>query len=1452
MTKTWKTRLLSLALCLALLVSCLPFTAFAETAENVLDMTEGDVITAFAEEGTVWTSDDPSIAWVDETGSLNALKPGTVTVTDGQTDYTVNVSDYDDGTPIVGNLKILARYNDSMQFYDGHVYLLFTSYQDGIEITVPDLYAGYEIKDTYYDEISEDISNGSNHVGQDAVNYFTFNKEMKTATVDRGEIVTIGMYRDFDLTVPQAAIGCIQNSTLWGGLSAAGKADIIEAVFGFLSDRSIPGDEAFARVKAILDAEGLDYNMLLDGVVDGGVCFNRELYNQKLEWDQYENVTYEMDITEAQLRLMTMYLGGNLNKFSILKNSCATVALRAWNAAVGTRNGEPSAYYLTSTADGIFSIIDAPKGVRDNIVSRLPGYYLNNAEGVAEPDAGYQDETGWVYVSAPEKVTPLNVNYDEGAVSVDEDFTELKSLIKAAKAGKNIYYNKEEQDIDVKVNLSVNGESATINSVDFTVNDTDFSIDGSNIPEDGIWFKVAADAPADGEAYYVTDADGKAIASYYNGEVLSFCAKTLPLSFNVETGEQGVRNLLKITVENGDKAKAETEVYIKDGENKIPLESMTEVESGTDIYIKANVAADETEYTLSTVSFNSTYIYDNDYFDADEQAFVVTMPSGYSDIEIIYEKAIVKAVDGNFAQIAVGDTLSVYETVEMLVGDDYGRVDQDLVWNAIDSEGVVEIEGSELTAVGEGSAVLWVCAKGNAKIGIFFTVMVYDSLDDMVKVVYSDDTLDNAQMMYSYNGGEKAPILFSGFMVKKGSELYVTATPAEGKAVLYEHANDSTIWPDEPFVLTEDTEIEVRTVDAAISNMPKEVRMSSKGDEYQLNLSFGYTGLYALLPVYDDRIEYMSTDTSMVTVDETGLITVVGDIPEGGDAVYVFAAAASSDVYTLTKVVLGDYDGDKIVGSITISARRIAEGELVAHGALTFNTYQDLDLDISYYDYYKTNDKYNDLMIDYDQHPENYTEDPALYNENILGLSDRESYFDAIYHGAESEPDTVSLLAGESISVSNYSFDSTNLNTIRKALEGSISSSEEIQELVRQMILFEDGQQIDGVVAFDTFVVALQQMYATTGVIGYNPADGHSIGGMDVNREIYNQFRRNDSQMPNNFYTVEITADELGILKAYLKDPSNNFYNLFNKNCASGVVHIWNTVLASESDLHLTSNMSGIATDPQSLYFDLGLLTLKKGINPLQRGYGGSDFYPRTVRYSDALKEVIAMIDSIGEVEYTEDCKNALDSVREAYEALNELEKDRVYNYGELIDAELDYEELQKDAELAADKETFAQYLQDKIQAADSLAQEGDSAACGRLINIAKAVLGAMDYNENRSLEENEAAADTVINGLAIALNLQREFDRQRATEAPTEPTPVEDAIVGDVNGDGVVNNRDAMILDRFIGGWEGYAERITNMDAADLNRDYEVNNRDAMILDRYVAGHEGYDKYIVPLVPLD
>ena len=1287
MKSTWKTKIFSIVLCLALLIGCLPISAFAEATETEIAMTEGDVIAGFVPAGTVCTSSDPSIAWVDAEGSLNALKPGVVTVSaEGQPEYTVTVGDYSDGSPIVGNLKILARYNDNMQFYDGHVYLLFTSYQDGVEITVPDLYAGYEIEPYYYPNINEDISVGSNHSGADADTYFTFNDEMTSVTLNRGEIVTIGMYRDFDLTVPQAALGSIQNCSLWKDLSSVAKASIIEAVFGFLNNRGMPSGEAIARIKTIIEEEGGDYTKMLDGVVDGGVCFNRELYNQKLAWDQYENVTYEMDITENQLRMMTLYLGGNLNNFSILKNSCATVALRAWNAAVGTRNGAPTAYYLSAVGEGIFALIDAPKSVRDGIVSRLPGYYLNNAEGVAEPDAGYQDETGWVYVSAPEKVSPLSFNYDDSTVVIDEDENDIHELLKAAIAGKGVYYDIDEQEIGVSFNTSASGDATVINSINFTVNGAVYSVGNSDLPENGLWLRYDTGDLSEDASYYATDADGKAYASYYFDGNLRFRVDSLPASYKVERSAEGTKNLLWINIENGDKVDATTEIYIKDGDTKIPLENGVELSSGTKIYVKAALAETECDYILEMIALDYQPILSDDNYDEEEQAYFGFMPVNCAYVDVIYEKASVDTGEaGSLFQLAVGETLNVFDAAVLRLGDDDDAQYDGLEWSdTLDPDGAVEINGSELTAVNPGKAVVWVNAIGNENIGVFVVVEVYDSAEDMVKLTFSDETFDNTEMYVSFDG-TKIYVPFSGYLVKKGSELSVDPDPDDGKAVLYLHANDRTIWPGEPFILTEDTVVDIKCIDAEIKNMPDEVRLDAKGDTYQLGAELKYTGLYSLIPVYDPTVIYICSADSVVSVDDSGLITVTGEVPEEGAAAYVTAYDASGAVFAITKVTVGDYQGDRIVGSITVSARRINKNEITPHGCLTFTTYKDIDMDISYYEFNEPNEKYNELMIDYEKNPENYSSDPALCNDNELGIENRESYFNNDYRGAMSEPKTISLLAGESISVSNYSFDATHMSLLELSLQGSISSSPEVQELIRQMKLYEQGEEIDTDASFNGLMKTLIYMYMGVKVSGHNPADGHSIGGLVVDREIYNQFRRNDSQTPNYYYTVEITADELAILQACLADPENNYYNLFNMNCASGVVKMWNTVLADSPELKLSANMSGLVIDPESLYFDIGSLYLKKCADPSRRGTGGTDFYPRTVRYSDALLNVMVLIDAIGEVEYTDECKEKIGAVREAYEALSDPEKERVRNYDVLITAEQAYDALAQETALLGD-----------------------------------------------------------------------------------------------------------------------------------------------------------------------
>ena len=59
--------------------------------------------------------------------------------------------------------------------------------------------------------------------------------------------------------------------------------------------------------------------------------------------------------------------------------------------------------------------------------------------------------------------------------------------------------------------------------------------------------------------------------------------------------------------------------------------------------------------------------------------------------------------------------------------------------------------------------------------------------------------------------------------------------------------------------------------------------------------------------------------------------------------------------------------------------------------------------------------------------------------------------------------------------------------------------------------------------------------------------------------------------------------------------------------------------------------------------------------------------------------------------------------------------------------------------------------------------------------------------------------------------------------------------LLGDVNGDGKINNRDAQLLFRYVSGLEILIEFF--LDAMDVNNDGKINNRDAQLLFRYVSG---------------
>ncbi|MDO4403562.1 MAG: hypothetical protein Q4C09_00865 [Atopobiaceae bacterium] len=1192
-------------------VALLPLHAFAD---ETINMVEGDVRTGFVEAGTACESSDPAVAWVDGAGSLNALKEGSATIMAGDTTYTVDVADYTDGTPVVGKLKILARYNSNMQFYDGHVYLLFTSYQDGLTISVPDLYAAYEISDQYYTDIADSISYGSNHTGSDVDQYFTFNDELTSMTLNRGQIVTIGQYRDFDLTIAQTALQSVQNSSMWTKLVAAGKSDVVYDIFRILETKEISTEDAFVRLEAVLNEMGTDYTALADGTTAGGLCFNRELYNQKLEWDQYENVTYELDITYKQFKTLEAYLGGNLNKFSLFKNSCATVAVRAWNGAIGTREGADTAYKLSCVGEGIYSMFDAPKTVRESIESRLPGYYLNNSDGVAEPDAGFADDTGEVYVSAPEPVDPVEFVFADESLVVDENASDMAALINVAKGDAQLFYASASQQIPVTIGTASEGNATTISSVGFNVNGTTVALTADSELPDGIWFKKTVDNPQDGKSYYITDGDGNALASEYADGAICFHAASLPVTFELIGSDEGTRNRLDVALAGVDEAKANVQVYYKSGDEATAIEGSAELTSGTKVYVKAQNSEEDLEHVLSGMTLNGTSLLTPEAYDEGEGAYVAVMPKSYAKLEVRYEAAEVTAKANNIVQVGVGDVLNVADYATLTIG---GKASDALAWSIMSQpEGgdviALEAGSTQIKATAVGNAVVWANAAGNANIGVPFNIQVVQSTADMARISFDDETAASTRIEATAEGADTSVLVpHSGYLVPKGSSLTIAPATDKGKVISEVRVNDAPVAAGSALVANEDTTIKVSYRNAKISGMPSTLKMAKQGDTHQINAKVKYDGLiWSLLPVYDQSIRYESSD-SLLSVDENGLITVAGEVPEGGKAVIITAYAGSSaDTVTgRCKVAVGNYDGAKIVGNLTISARTINGNELVAHGALTFTTYDDLDLDVSYYHFYKPTAAYTQLMYDYEDSPQDFTSDPALYSENELDIDDRESYFETLANGANSPAAKVSLRTGESISMSNYGYESAIEHILKSIENGTISSSKSAQALVQQVRSYFAGQEIDAPLTFDALAATVVEMYKYTQATGHNPVDGVSDGGLDINREIYNQFRRNDSHLPNCYYTVDITADELAAMEAFVSNPKNNQYELVTKNCATGVVDIWNAALTDRPELQLTASITGVAVDPQSLYFELAAMQFKQGLD----GKGGTDFYPRTL-----------------------------------------------------------------------------------------------------------------------------------------------------------------------------------------------------------------------------------------------
>ena len=177
---------------------------------------------------------------------------------------------------------------------------------------------------------------------------------------------------------------------------------------------------------------------------------------------------------------------------------------------------------------------------------------------------------------------------------------------------------------------------------------------------------------------------------------------------------------------------------------------------------------------------------------------------------------------------------------------------------------------------------------------------------------------------------------------------------------------------------------------------------------------------------------------------------------------------------------------------------------------------------------------------------------------------------------------------------------------------------------------------------------------------------------------------------------------------------------------------------------------------------------------------------------------VIAKINAIGNVEYTDACKSKIDEANNAYNALTTDQKALVTNLDVLTTAQQTYDNLKAAAEkLAADKVAFDKYkseqkdiIEDKSEQKDiieALIKEDDSDAVKDIIKKAISDIDALGYEEAISLDDNKVNINSFVTSVNEAVEKQRAEDQK--TTGIYELEFAEKANIYDLNGRKITNS---------------------------------------------------------------
>ena len=157
--------------------------------------------------------------------------------------------------------------------------------------------------------------------------------------------------------------------------------------------------------------------------------------------------------------------------------------------------------------------------------------------------------------------------------------------------------------------------------------------------------------------------------------------------------------------------------------------------------------------------------------------------------------------------------------------------------------------------------------------------------------------------------------------------------------------------------------------------------------------------------------------------------------------------------------------------------------------------------------------------------------------------------------------------------------------------------------------------------------------------------------------------------------------------------------------------------------------------------------------------------------YAEHRTQVIAEAKSLA----TEGCSEKIrEIVANGVNAISSYEYDKtltVHENSKALDELLTQlkkkveDQLAKEAQLAADKATFAAYKQEQLEVISTLSKEGDTEEVLAIIQRGKTTLEKLDYNETKTLEENKSEINKIVENTRRDVALQRSSEQASYAE---------------------------------------------------------------------------------------